>query len=124
MIIAAFCPSCAEERARSRDVSPGTRPQAADFTPIDGQDPPVDGTPATCTACQSPLVFRRIGQDHTNGHASPAPPRQDPPGITTLFAVSQGEEVRETRQLGPDTLVIFTNRRIVKINLIELLEAP
>jgi hypothetical protein len=33
-----------------------------------------------------------------------------------------GEEIKAQRELGQDTLVIFTNRRIVRIDLNQLLE--
>ena len=122
MIIAAFCPTCSEERARSRDLEPGRRAQAADFTPVQGQIAPVDGEPATCSACKATLVFRRVGQEQANGHASSAPVRVVAPGVKTLFSLEPGEEIRQVRELSPDVQVVFTNRRIVRLNLMEMLE--
>lgn len=122
MIVAAFCPACSEERARSRDLEPGSRPLAKDFTPVQGQAAPVDGEPATCSACHATLVFRRIGPSEANGHQTSAPPRRDTPGVRTLFALEAGEEIKQVRELSPDVQIIFTNRRIVRLNLMEMLE--
>lgn len=122
MIVAAYCPACDEPRAQTADLPPGSRPRAADFVPIAGQEQPVDGTPAVCTHCKAGLVFRRMPVPGTNGHVSEAPPRQPVKGISTLFELGHGEEIRDSRQLSTDVFIIFTNRRIVKIDLTALVE--
>lgn len=122
MILAAYCPRCEEVRARSRDLPPGSRPQAADFEVIEGQDRPVDGEPATCTKCTTGLVFRRVPV-RENGHAGPEQiSTQQSKGIVTLFALESGEEIKATKEVGRDVFVIFTNRRIVRINLNDIAE--
>lgn len=122
MILAAFCPTCSEARAQTGDIQPGTRPSAADFTPVPGQEQPVDGKPAICTKCNAGLIFRRIPDRAANGHVTDAPPREPSRGVSTLFQLASGEEIRDTKQLTSDVYVIFTNRRIVKVDLTALAE--
>lgn len=125
MIIAAFCPACAEPRARSRDLPPTQRPVAADFEPIGDQTPPVDGEPANCSKCGTALVFRRMPPEGTNGHANQRLARRqdehstpaDHTAVEVLFAASDGEEVRQMRDLGRDRILIVTSRRILIVNL-------
>jgi hypothetical protein len=68
------------------------------------------------------LIFRRIASPGSNGHTEDAPPRQSQRGVSTLFQIGPGEEIRDSRQLSPDVYVIFTNRRIVKVDLMALAE--
>jgi hypothetical protein len=122
MILAAYCPSCSEVRAQTGELAPGTRPGGADFIPVNGQDQPVDNTPAVCTKCKTNLIFRRVPERTANEHIADAPPREPTRGVSTLFQLASGEEIRDTKQLTSDVYVIFTNRRIVKVDLTALAE--
>lgn len=125
MIIVAVCPTCAEIRARSRDLPAGTSVTASDFEPINGQAPPVDGEPALCTVCHTTLTFRtwRVEPPAAeNGHSTPVDHTPVGPGVRTHFQVEPGEEVKSMRELGTDRLLIITTRRIVTINLMTIAE--
>jgi len=122
MILTAYCPRCEEVRARSRELQPGEGPpKAADFTVVEGQAAPVDGQPAVCTKCNTRLSFLRRLPERENGR-HPDPPPAETAGVQTLFSLGHGEEIKAMKELSHDIYVVFTNRRIVKINLNEMAE--
>ena len=131
MLIAAICPKCSEIRAKSKFTfqrgDPMKAPlRASDFEPVGVQPAPVEGEPSVCAVCNTALSLRPVPVETANGQRAAHPQDHstvvDASGVTTLFAAQPGEEVKSMRELGPDHIVIITNRRILKINLATIAE--
>ena len=132
MVIAAVCPKCSEIRARSvftfNRGEPVKAPlKAEDFEPVGHQPKPIDGEPVICVDCGTTLSLRPLPAETANGQLAPRPvvsppDEQSVAGVTTLFAAAAGEEMKEMRNIGPDRLLVITNRRILIVDLNRLVE--
>jgi hypothetical protein len=136
MLVAAVCSKCSEIRAKSRFTfnrgeSPKMPMLAEDFVSTPGQPSIREGEPSVCSVCNTPLVIRHVPVETANGVVSrPDAPRvvqesgPEMAGVVTVFAVQNGEDMKEMRPIGPDKLLVITSKRILIVNLNDLVEGP
>lgn len=115
--VIAICPQCSNVGYRStRPLAPKETPTPNLFAPVDGA-PPIDpNSPKTppCGACGADLVFRREPDARTAAqHGSSG-------GVTTLFE-ARDETIVSMKEVASDIYVAVTSRRIVKIDLRDIL---
>lgn len=129
--ILAICTTCGETRYRSKiAISDPSQCKPENFAPV-GDAPPADGAaPPLCHVCGSMLNFtseEKWNQTLTSRRtvASGAAPSPSVEArivetragtIETLFAVSNGETVKDIRDV-PGGLLVITDRRIVRVNI-------
>lgn len=140
-----YCKQCDSTRYRSiRDLAPGAA-KPEDFIPVDPAQPmPKSGEPALCSVCQQNLIFmpERGAQDapvsdrgllrqaavqareelvSTGQEVSSV--AKTPLTIQTLFEVRQDEKILKFSELTKESILIITDKRIVFINLLDVLLA-
>lgn len=117
--VIAVCPQCSNIGYRSiRPLGPKETPSPDLFAPVDGA-PPLDLTSPKappCGACGADLVFRREPDARTT-----APQNGSSGGVTTLFEASRDETIVSMKEVAPDVYVAVTSRRIVKVDLRDIL---
>lgn len=119
MVLIGVCPTCSEVRYRSRDIAEGEQPKATDFAPVgDAPAPETDAAIPLCHACGAALKF---GKDNITAIRRPGTPSAVRPGpFETLFEV-RGDEVIKDIQTLNGIAVVLTNKRIIKVDLREVL---
>jgi len=116
----AICPTCQEIRYRSRPLVKGDLPTANDFTPVGEGVPPAAGDIPMCHVCQAVLKVgpeAPIDRTPNPGTRPIIRPASTVPTPETVFEVRDGESIADIRQFN-DGIVVFTNRRIVRLPLL------
>jgi hypothetical protein len=125
MIFALACERCGNVWYRTRkSYGPGDRPpqEPEAYDSVNGA--PLLQPDSTCPSCTSrlKLVRETSPSDATNGHVSHH--SQPSPGLEfVLFQAQGGESVKEMRNLPNGNILVITDKRIVLLNLIALMEA-